>query len=432
MSARQEDDGSAASTGGVPLEAVRQLQQERDHLLLLHEALAEVERAPSMDARLHVFVEAIRRIGFGRVTITLRDEDMNATAIVSAGLSPEDEQLLRAEPVPGLVWKRRLAAIERFRISGSYYLEGRDPWIIEEFQGGIRSALPPSADLGWSPQDTLLVPLRLANGTLVATLVLDDPADRTRPTLTRVRTVELFAQQVAAMLEQASLVELAERRARRLQDLHEVGSLLARSLDEPTILRSLAAEIEAVLPVSAVVVLATDAGGVAWPRVYRRDGEATDEMFTPVVLRSLGESAAMKQQPVQQGNAFAVPSVIGQVTVGVVVVESANGQQLDCRRRRPPAHHRRAGRGGDQQRAPLRREPAAAAADGGARRRGARRGRIAAHRSRDAAHSSATPARCCARMVRPSRCCAATRWRSRRESASATPSLAAGCHSTAA
>jgi len=67
----------------VPHEAVRQLQQERDHLLLLHEALADVERAPSMDARLHVFVEAIRRIGFGRVTITLRDEELNATAIVT-------------------------------------------------------------------------------------------------------------------------------------------------------------------------------------------------------------------------------------------------------------------------------------------------------------------------------------------------------------
>src|SRR6185369_17862660 len=114
----------------------------------------------------------------------------------------------------------------------------------EEFQGGIRSSLEPSADPDWSPQDTLLVPLRLANGSIVATLVLDDPADRTRPTLTRVRTVELFAQQVAAMLEQASLVELAERRALRLQHLHEAGSLLARSLDEPTILRSLAVQIE--------------------------------------------------------------------------------------------------------------------------------------------------------------------------------------------
>ncbi len=329
MSAQRDDSGDGAARE-VPLEAVRQLQQERDHLLLLHEALAEVERAPSMDARLHVFVEAIRKIGFGRVTITLRDAVMNATAIVSAGLSPAEEKLLRAQPVSGAVWRRRLSAIERFRISSSYYLEGRDPWVIEEFQGGLRSTLEPSADPEWSPQDTLLVPLRLANGTIVATLVLDDPADRTRPTLTRVRTVELFGQQVAAMLEQASLMELAERRARRLQHLHDAGSLLSQSLDEPTILRALAAQIESVLPVSTVVVLATDAKGVAWPRVFHHHGEVTDEIFTPVSLRSLGERAAKEQQAIGQGSAFAVPSVIGPATVSVVVVETANGQPLDA------------------------------------------------------------------------------------------------------
>ncbi|MEO5814532.1 MAG: PAS domain S-box protein [Gemmatimonadaceae bacterium] len=329
MSANQ-NDAAAGSPREVPLEAVRQLQQERDHLLLLHEALADVERAPSMDARLHVFVEAIRQIGFGRVTITLRDDELNATAIVSAGLSPAEEKLLRAQPVSGAVWTRRLAAIERFRISGSYYLEGRDPWVIEEFQGGLRSSLAPSSDPEWSPQDTLLVPLRLANGTIVATLVLDDPADRTRPTLTRVRTVELFGQQVASMLEQASLMALAERRARRLQHLHEAGSSLSRSLDEPTILRSLAAQIESVLPVSTVVVLATDAKGVPWPRVLRINGEDTDEMFTPVSLRALGVSATKEQRPIAQGTMFAVPSVIGPTAVAAVVVETANGQPLDA------------------------------------------------------------------------------------------------------
>ncbi|MEP6730269.1 MAG: PAS domain S-box protein [bacterium] len=321
--------GTAASADGVPTEAVRQLQQERDHLMLLHEALAEVERAPSMTARLHVFVEAIRRIGFGRVTITLRDEELNATAIVTAGLSIDDDQSLRAAPVPGAVWKRRFAAIERFRISASYYLEGRDPWVIEEFQGGLKSALEPSGDLSWSPQDVLLVPLRLANGSIAATLVLDDPADRTRPTLMRVRTVELFAQQVAAMLEQASLMELAERRARRLQNLHEVGTLLASSLDEPAILRSLAAKIETVLPLSSVVLLVTDSAAVLWPRVYRQNGQETDATFTAVALRSLAESAAKEKRPVQTANAFAVPSVIGSATVAVIVVETINGSELD-------------------------------------------------------------------------------------------------------
>ena len=318
-------------TSGAPsMDAVRQLQQERDHLLLLHEALSDVERAPSLNARLNVFVEAIRRIGFGRVAITLRDAELNATTIVTAGLSPDDDRALRETPVSGAVWRRRLASIEQFKVSGSYYLEGRDPWVIAIFGGGLASALEPSDDPNWSPSDMLLVPLRNASGALVATLVLDDPADRSRPTLTRVRTVELFAQQVAAMLEQASLRELAEVRARRLQTLHEVGSRLARSLDESTILNSLAQQVERVLPVSTCIVLATDDEGAPWPRVYRRNGTALDEETTPSLLRSLASVAARAQRVTRDGAAMAVPALLGPTTVAVIVVEVGPGDLLDA------------------------------------------------------------------------------------------------------
>ncbi|CAN5872221.1 hypothetical protein BH11GEM1_BH11GEM1_07220 [soil metagenome] len=326
-----KDGGSfiAASAGGLPLEAVHRLQQERDHLLLLHEALGDVERAPTMEARLRVFVEAIRRVGFGRVTITLRDADCTATAVVSAGLAPEQEALLRDAPLPGATWKRRLASIERFRVSHSFYLDGRDPWVAAEFGGGIASTLEPGDDPEWSPQDTLLVPLRNVTGTLIATLVLDDPSDRRRPTLTRIRTVELFAQQVATMLETSTLMALAERRARRLQSLHEVGSLLARSLDESEILRSLATQIESVLMVDTVVVFTTGDGGVPWPRVLRHGGAEVDEIYTPASLRALAERVAADQETARAGAALAVPSVQGAGTVGVIAVESSSGVALD-------------------------------------------------------------------------------------------------------
>ena len=320
---------AAAMAGGLPLEAVHRLQQERDHLLLLHEALGDVERAPTMEARLRVFVEAIRRVGFGRVTITLRDADLNATSVVSVGLTEQEEALLRASPLPGKAWKRRLASIERFRVSHSFYLDGRDPWVVAEFAGGIASALEPGDDPEWSPRDTLLVPLRNAAGTLIATLVLDDPSDRRRPTLTRIRTVELFAQQVASMLETASLMALSERRARRLQSLHEVGSLLARSLDEATILGSLAAQVEGVLMVDTVVVFTMGEGGELWPRVLRRAGAQLDETHTPAMLRLLAERVAANQRPARSGAALAVPSVQGAAILVVIAVESSTGIALD-------------------------------------------------------------------------------------------------------
>jgi PAS domain S-box-containing protein len=315
---------------GMPADAVRELQQERDHLLLLHEALADVERASSMERRLRVFVDAIRRIGFGRVTLTLRDSELNAREIVTAGLSEDEDSLLRESPVPGTVWRRRMLELERFRVSGSYYLPGRDPWVAQEFGGSLPSRLSPGDDPDWSPADTLLVPIRNPSGAMVATLFLDDPSDRSRPSISRVRTVELFAQQMAAMLEHASLMELAQHRARRLQQLHEIGSLLARSLDEETILRSLALRIQAVLPVSVVVIFSMESEGVPWPRALYRDSVPQDEMFTSSALRSLAALSARTQRPAREGSAYAVPAVIGPRTVGVIVVDGINGAALDA------------------------------------------------------------------------------------------------------
>jgi PAS domain S-box-containing protein len=251
-------DGTAASARGEPAEAVRELSRDRDHLFLLHEALVEAEQQTTLEARLDVIVNAIRKIGFGRVVITLRNENLDQTKLVSVGLTPEDTRELRDRPAPGVVWKRRLQSLERFRVSQSYYLDASDEWIAREFHGGLSSRLEPSVDPQWNPRDALLVPLKGSGGRIIATLVLDDPTDRHRPTLARVRTVELFGQQVAYMIEQAELVEIARRRADRLARLHEVGVMLARSLDEDDIVAELARQIGRVMPCDGIVIAAPD------------------------------------------------------------------------------------------------------------------------------------------------------------------------------
>ena len=203
---------NATGVSFVPDEAMVRLIRERDNLFLLHEALAEVERAPSLLERLRIFVDAIQKIGFGRVTMTLRDAEMTATLLVTAGLSEVEEHDLRTTSAPGAVWKRRIGtlgadAMAHLRIGSSYYLDARDPWVASEFHDALPSRLEPQGRPGWSPRDALLVPLRGPSGRVVATLVLDEPADRARPTLARVRTVELFAQQVASILERARLLD---------------------------------------------------------------------------------------------------------------------------------------------------------------------------------------------------------------------------------
>jgi PAS domain S-box-containing protein len=332
--------------------ALRELARERDHLVLLHEALVEVERAGSLEARLRIIVAAIRKTGFRRVAITLRDGELEPTMLVTAGLTAEEDAELRRHAAPGLVWQRRLGSLERFRVSQSYYLDARDEWIAREFHGSLPSRLEPGDDPSWSPHDSLLVPLRARDGRILATVVLDDPEDRRRPSLARVRAVELFGQQVAWCIEQASLVELAHRRAERLQRLEQIGRLLARSLDEDEIERELVRQIQRLLPADGIVVAHPDldAGLLRTSLRFVRGSESPrpamplgggpiaevartgrpirlDRYDRSVTPFAAGDDVVGDGGPA--GSVLAVPMLLGVRLVGVIAVHAAAHAAFD-------------------------------------------------------------------------------------------------------
>jgi hypothetical protein len=118
------------------------LLRERDQLLSLHEALIDVQRAATLEQRLHVMVQAIERLGYDRVE-TVERYSLSSGAKVLA------------------------------LISNSAFLDTNE----------------------------LIVPLRAVHGATVATLVLRTAPGSAAPTLASVRTVELFAQQVASIIE---------------------------------------------------------------------------------------------------------------------------------------------------------------------------------------------------------------------------------------
>ncbi|MDB4905886.1 MAG: sensor protein [Gemmatimonadetes bacterium] len=220
--------------------------RERDQLVALHHALIEVERASTLEARLRVLVHAIRGIGFGRVIISVRDDDMNTTHVVSTGLSLDEERVLRTEATPGHVWRRRLEELGRFQISQSYYLDSRDAWIAWEFNDALPSHATPRPD-GWASRDSLFVPLRGSNHRIVATLLLDDPVDGERPSISRVQTVELFGQQVAAIIERARLQDGQDAERRQSEALAEVTRAVSESLDLDEVMRLILAHARALM-----------------------------------------------------------------------------------------------------------------------------------------------------------------------------------------
>ena len=76
----------------------------------------------------------------------------------------------------------------------------------------------------------LLVPLRAVGGAALGTLVLGDPLDGAAPTADRVRTVELFAQQVASIIENARLYEESERQRGRGEAFSDIARAVSGSL----------------------------------------------------------------------------------------------------------------------------------------------------------------------------------------------------------
>ena len=192
---------------------IRSLLRDRDHYLALHAALIDVERATSLDERLRIFAHAIHAIGYGRVGIAIREGDHDGPRCIAVGMEPHE-----------------VLALSDLRHGGAE----------------------------WGVGGTHVLPLHTPAGHPIATLVLGDPADEGPSAMTRLRSIELFAQQVVHHIEQVRLSELTARQAERLQRIQVVGNAMARSLDEREISLDLARGVSQLITCDSVVVVHPD------------------------------------------------------------------------------------------------------------------------------------------------------------------------------
>lgn len=217
---------------------IRVLLRDRDHYLALHAALVDVERATSLEDRLRIFVNAIHSTGYGRVGIAIREGDHEGPRCIAVGMEERD-----------------VLALADLRHGGAE----------------------------WGAGGTHVLPLRSPGGHPVATLVLGDPADDAPSSLTRLRTIELFAQQVVHHIEQVRLAELTARQAERLQRLQQVGNALSRSLDEREIALEVARGVSQLIACDSVVVAQPDLErAVVTPLVRLIGGEELPSAEAPL------------------------------------------------------------------------------------------------------------------------------------------------------
>ncbi len=244
------------------LTALRQehdaILHERDKLDRLHQVTVAVQQAETLDDKLKLIAEGMREVGgYGRIVISLRDADLNATGLVCAGLTAQEEAYVWEHSAPAEFWRRALSGeFERFRLNEFYYLPASDPWVQREIRrkdilpsgrshlkghpapgasgGSDFGELSRTDQDGWQPYDLLYLPLRDSKDRqrVLAIVALDEPLDGCRPTVEGLRIIELFAQEVVLAIENSRLVDDLRKLNVDLESLVETQRNLLGTLRE--------------------------------------------------------------------------------------------------------------------------------------------------------------------------------------------------------
>jgi signal transduction histidine kinase len=192
-------------------------------LALLLKSSVEMMSSKQLHYQLQVIADAIQELGWRRVVLSVRDENLNVTReedIVTAGLSEKERKFLWTNRQSGKVWSERFGVkFERFRLGGFFYLPWSDPQVRKNFSHGtIFSHIDPGEMVDWNRDDLLYAPLKLADGRIVGVVSIDDPADGKRPTLDSLTPLELFLNIAAEVIEKAHLHSQLTEYAERLEE----------------------------------------------------------------------------------------------------------------------------------------------------------------------------------------------------------------------
>jgi len=211
------------STAISNIERQTSLEKQYRQLSSLMQFSIEIIRASDLRTRLQKVVEAIESLGWRRVVLSLRDENLEVRSpddIITAGLSEEERRFLWENRTPGKIWRERLSSnFNRYKVGQFYYIPYEDQSAQEYFTGSaLDSRLSPEETVDWHPQDLLYAPLTLPDGRIVGILSVDDPVDGRRPTRYSLAPLELFLNYAAIAIENAQLIQKLEDAQKKLKE----------------------------------------------------------------------------------------------------------------------------------------------------------------------------------------------------------------------
>ena len=203
---------SHAATAIINVGRRDELEKRNAQQASLMKSSAEMIHSVDLRQRLQAILDAVRGLDWGRVVISLMDENFEIARpedVVASGLSEDERLYLWNHRKPGAVWRERLGEeFDRFKLGEFYYLPWSDSFVRKKFSHGVvLSHLSQETMVDWDPNDLLYAPLRLADGRIVGLMSIDDPADGRRPTRESLAAFELFLYQAAVAIENARLIQ---------------------------------------------------------------------------------------------------------------------------------------------------------------------------------------------------------------------------------
>jgi PAS domain S-box-containing protein len=218
-------------------ERTRELQQKVNQLAKLLEIGEEIRLNVDIDVILNKICEAVQALGWRRVVISLRDYELRSSRpVAAAGLQPAQvAEVMSWGAIPFEHTQRYLK--EEYRISNSFFI-GRESKVT-------KPNTPHSVyvDLGergpgeWHALDALLVPIRTKDK-ILGLISVDDPEDRKRPSLEKIRDLEIFADKAALAIENARLFQVQKENERQNKFLAEISQIFHSSLKMSEVLEA--------------------------------------------------------------------------------------------------------------------------------------------------------------------------------------------------
>ena len=250
---------------------------------ILH--LGNTLKSLDLNVVLQQTVDAVHKsMGFGMVTLSLIDEEDPSFVKVVAWGGTGEATWKELTSIRFPLARFQAAIRDEHRIGHSYFFSEQRQVTADGFPqriGEVREGQE------WRDGDQLFVPLTDSSENLLGFLSVDEPADGRRPSREEIGVLEIFANQVAIAIDNASLYARTQARARQLTTLNQVSKSITSTLDLPAVLRLIMAKAVEILDVEAGSLLLMD--------------EDTDELVFQIALGPVETKLENARMPVGTG-----------------------------------------------------------------------------------------------------------------------------------